>query len=707
MRSIAPEFTEPSGDLLELARKSNGGRQPEIQEPATRFDWVLRFLDDQWQRFDQLISRLLPASLNPLHQLGAIANTCLIIAVISGVLLLFWYSPSVHQAYASLENLRTSSWLGQLVRSVHRYSSDACLFFVLLHAFRILAQRRFTGARWLPWTTGVLLLATLWFVGWTGYWLVWDVRAQHTALGTAKFLDQLPIFTEPLSRSFLTNASVPSLLFFLIFFVHMLTPLALGIGLWIHLARVNRARFLATRQMTAWVCVSLVLLSLAAPAFNAAPADMTAKVAEFKIDWWFLWPLALTERFAGGTLWSMFMFGGLAFFTIPWTLARKQVLGSKAEVDLPRCIGCSLCAKDCPFNAITMIPREDGRKFDVQSFVNPALCVGCGICTGACDSQAINLPRLNSRDVERGLVQWIEAQTANRDEAFIAFCCGESAASALKPGAQNQSTLLPGFRVQSVPCVGWVSAIMLERLLMRGASGILVVGCGEGDPVAREGQTWFSDRMNGVREPKFDTRKADSSRILHIRVNRAEQRALTSIAADFRAGRARKYSRQGPVRKTLGAVALAAGLTVAAYSLSNLTFRLPHAASPELIVSFNHSGALLETKKLSQKELDRRLPHMRAQINVSRERTPVGMRISIDGIVVHEDFFEPRGLQNDGPSIASVRLPVSEGRHHVRVDLSDGPERGVWTKHWDEEVLFEASRNRVVLFDAKSGFTLH
>ena len=71
------------------------------------------------------------------------------IAVISGIALLFWYTPSVHQAHESLERLRASSWLGQLVRSVHRYSSDGCLFFVLLHACRIVCQRRFTGSRWL------------------------------------------------------------------------------------------------------------------------------------------------------------------------------------------------------------------------------------------------------------------------------------------------------------------------------------------------------------------------------------------------------------------------------------------------------------------------------------------------------------------------------------------------------------------------------
>ena len=44
--------------------------------------------------------------------------------------------------------------------------------------------------------------------GWTGYWLVWDERARQVALASAKWLDILPIFIEPMSRSFLVDETV-------------------------------------------------------------------------------------------------------------------------------------------------------------------------------------------------------------------------------------------------------------------------------------------------------------------------------------------------------------------------------------------------------------------------------------------------------------------------------------------------------------------
>lgn len=679
--------------------------------PSVRGESFLRHLDNGWLRLDRLIHNSISPALNPLGQLGAIANTCLIIAVITGIVLLFWYTPSVHHAYESLEKIKASSWLGQMIRSLHRYSSDGCVFFILLHALRIIGQRRFTGARWLAWTTGLSLLALISFIGWTGYWLVWDVRAQHAALGTTRFIDGLPIFAEPLSRSFLTDQSVPSLLFFLIFFVHMLTPLAVGVGIWMHLMRVNRSRFLASRALTLWILISLVALSALLPAFSAGPAQMTVKAQTFTLDWWYLWPMALTDRLGGGALWAIFFSLGLVALTVPWSMAkRRRTLAWKAQVDLPRCMGCTLCAQDCPFNAITMVAREDGKKFAVQSHVNPDLCVGCGICTGSCDSQAINLPELNSREIEKRMHAWIDAQKSRGERPFIAFCCGESAGSLLRADSQGNSRELPGYRIEPVPCVGWVSAIILERTIQRGAEGVLVVGCGEGDSIGREGMKWFSLRMEGRREPKFDPGKADPSRVRFVKFDRTRRSDLLDAAREFQKQRTEKFAPTNGkkiVRRSAVALMLALSLGAVTFAFSNLPYRSPHSSEPELVVSFSHGGAILEPRKLTKEELEKRLPHMRAQVNVTRERVPVRLRIHVDGQIVFDHSYQPKGLSKDGPSIAVARLGVTAGSHQVRVEIADTADHEAWTKQWSDTVNFESNHTRVVLFDTKSGFSLH
>ena len=206
-----------------------------------RGEAVFRALERPLLWLDARAARHFPPSLDPVAQAGALAVLSLVVALVSGILLLFWYVPSVYGAYASVAAM---AGLPTFLRALHRYSSDACVLFAVFHALRLGLARRFTGARWLAWVTGIGLLVALWLVGWLGYWLLWDERGRQVALGTARFVDVLPLFADPLSRSFLADDRVNTLLFFVVFFVHMLLPLPMGVALWLHVARVSRSRFL-------------------------------------------------------------------------------------------------------------------------------------------------------------------------------------------------------------------------------------------------------------------------------------------------------------------------------------------------------------------------------------------------------------------------------------------------------------------------------
>jgi hypothetical protein len=226
------------------------GAQP--PPPPVRAARLLAAGDRVMTRLDTLLERTLPRDLNPLAHLGAAANAMVLLATLSGVLMLFWYSPSVVLAWHSLADLAPHS-LGGLVRSVHRYSSDLLMLLVLTHALRMLLARKFAGARWLAWASGIMLVGLVWFIGWTGYWLVWDERAQLLALDTIRTLDVLPIFGEPMLRLFAADRTVPSLLFFVVFFLHMALPLGIAGGLCLHLARLSRSRLLPDWRLSLWL----------------------------------------------------------------------------------------------------------------------------------------------------------------------------------------------------------------------------------------------------------------------------------------------------------------------------------------------------------------------------------------------------------------------------------------------------------------------
>jgi ferredoxin len=668
-------------------------------EPPVRGERILRAFDRVFVRLDAWIDSALPEELNPLAQTGAIANAALLAAVVSGVVLLVWYGASVRSAYDSVSAMSGSPWTARLTRSIHRYSSDACMFFVVLHALKLFFQRRFGGARWLAWITGAFLVATLWIVGWLGYWLVWDERARQVALGTARMLDVLPIFADPLSRSFLSDDNVNSLLFFVVFFVHMLIPLAMAVALWLHITRLSRPRFLPRWPMTLCVVGALLAASLVLPADVSSRAHMNIVPTGFRIDGWYLLPLALTDRLGAGALWAVFLIAGALVWSVPWSLGRGRA--RVARVDPARCNACTLCYRDCPYDAIQMVPRTDGRPFSTEAQVDPSKCIGCGICAGSCDPASIGLVWFDTVRERVRVDRLIETAVAGGDRPAIAFVCAESAGQGLSiDRGDGMCAELPGYRVVRVPCAGWVHPLTVERGLRHGASGVLVVACGSGSQMYREGRGWSHARMDGTREPALNHAKVDATRVLVVEGYRGDVRRLQAAAQTLRE-RAPRRPRSTAVMGVAVAVALSAVLVV----VSRLGYALPPSASSELVVSFKHPGAVEQRcRDRTPEELQKLPPHMRQPQLCERRRVWVRMRAFVDGRSVVDRRYEPKGVWDDGNSLALERVPVEPGPHAIRVEIGDTADDNDWDHVAEQRLDFAARASRVVTFDKVDGF---
>ncbi len=662
---------------------------------------LLRRLNTVFIRLNQWVKQGLPEELNPFAQMGAVANTTFIIALVTGILLLFWYSPSIHFAYNSLESLRTTSFLGQLMRSLHRYSSDACMLFMVLHGLQVLVAGKFSGPRWLAWVSGVVLAGFLWLDGWLGYWLVWDQRAQLVALGSARMMDVLPVFSDPLSRSFLTNESVNSLLFFLVFFMHMLIPLGMGVALWIHIMRLNRSLFFTRKRLTWAILLSLTALSLLYPATSAPRADMLTVPDRLTIDWFYLFPLFLTERLQGGTLWLITLVVTVLVSAVPWLFQKRK--SRVARVLENRCNGCAQCYQDCPYNAITMMPRSD--RDEPYASIDPARCVGCGICVGSCDPAGVTFPLLEPLDVRQWIHRVLDDRPPGQKAPYLAFICAESAGADLSLNEWGESPELPGYRMLPVPCAGWVHPLMIERAVRKGAAGVLVVSC-DVDPYCRKGVEWTIARLQGERKPVLRKDKIGRTPVQYVRCDRTEKAVFLSIARAFRENGT--LPRPGALRRGhRWAVAAALGVTLSIVTLlpSDAPFPTVVPEHPEVIVSFKHPGQLVEQRNRSAAENEELLPHMRGAASVQRVRVPVRMRIFVDGREVLHKAYPPGGLFNDGTSLAIEKIPIPEGKHHLRIEIGDSPDPGEWNFVDQREVVLDSrTRRHVVMFDKVTGF---
>ncbi len=132
---------------------------------------------------------------NPLRQLGALGFHLFWVIVVSGVYVYIFYDTSVDGAHASVEALTHGQWwAGGVMRSLHRYASDAFVAVLVVHLLRELMLGRFSGFRWYSWLTGVPLLWLALTSGIVGYWLVWDRLALFVGVATTEWFAWLPGF---------------------------------------------------------------------------------------------------------------------------------------------------------------------------------------------------------------------------------------------------------------------------------------------------------------------------------------------------------------------------------------------------------------------------------------------------------------------------------------------------------------------------------
>src|SRR5690606_12058100 len=96
--------------------------------------------------------------INPFYHLGAISFFLFWVVGGSGLYLYVFFETGITDAYDSVVALSTTQWwLGGIMRSLHRYASDAMVLTMALHMLRYFALDRFRGFRWFSWLTGVLL----------------------------------------------------------------------------------------------------------------------------------------------------------------------------------------------------------------------------------------------------------------------------------------------------------------------------------------------------------------------------------------------------------------------------------------------------------------------------------------------------------------------------------------------------------------------
>ncbi|TAK48704.1 MAG: hydrogenase iron-sulfur subunit [Betaproteobacteria bacterium] len=605
------------------------------------------------------------ASSAPWHHLGALGFFLFWVVAATGIYLFAFFDTSVAGAHASVERLsREQWWFGGVMRSLHRYGSDAFIAVALLHLLRELLAGHFRGFRWFSWTTGVVLLWFIYASGIVGYWLVWDRVGQFSATATAEWFDVFALGSGPVVRNFLTPADVSDRLFSLFVFLHIGVPLALLMVMWIHIQRIAHTDTNPPRALGWAVLGTLFAVSLARPAQSDAAAAFGALPPALPFDWFYLFAHPLMYASSPAALWWIAAAATLVLLSLPLFARRRR---AAAVVNLPRCTGCGHCARDCPYLAISLVPRSDGRAFLKQAVVRAEQCAACGICAGSCPT-AVPPPRGPVRpgiDLPDRTLQAIREKIdrAHLERRALVFSCRHDRSQPPAAGAC----------VIELECAGQLPPSFLDYALRRGAAAVSVTGCRPGACEFRLGAGWTEQRIDGTREP-------------HLNANVAR-------------GKIRLLWWQP--RNTARAIQFAVFMLAAAL-LAWLSFDPPYRPLGEgealVRVIVVHAGErLVPCRTLSAAELAARAPNMRAPEACARGRHPVPLRIELGGEVLIDEQLAPSGIARDGAAQLYRRFAVPAGQKALRVRVAEAPRPGA--RAWEREEEVRLAPGRVLTID--------
>jgi len=182
--------------------------------------------------------------------LGVISVIVFLVLSVTGLLLMFYYVPSVERAYGYMITLQTEVPFGQLVRNLHRWGAHLMVLVVVLHMARVFYTGAYKPPREFNWVIGVLLLLLTFGASFTGYLLPWDQLAFWAITVGTSVAGYEPLMGSTIKVFLLGGPEVGQEALTRFYALHvMLIPGAIALLISLHIWRVRKDGGLAANQI--------------------------------------------------------------------------------------------------------------------------------------------------------------------------------------------------------------------------------------------------------------------------------------------------------------------------------------------------------------------------------------------------------------------------------------------------------------------------
>lgn len=181
--------------------------------------------------------------------LGVISTILFAVLTFTGVILMFYYIPSIERAYPSMKDIQLSVPLGEFTRNMHRWSAHAMVLVVILHMARVFYTGGYKRPREFNWIVGVFLLIFTLGLSFTGYLLPWDQLSYWAITVGTNIAGYAPLAGTAVKQILLGGIDVGQNALIRFYTLHIaILPLITIIGISLHFWRVRKDGGLAAND---------------------------------------------------------------------------------------------------------------------------------------------------------------------------------------------------------------------------------------------------------------------------------------------------------------------------------------------------------------------------------------------------------------------------------------------------------------------------
>lgn len=186
-----------------------------------------------------LIDSPQPSNISYLWNFGSLLALCLGIQIVTGVTLAMHYTPSVTEAFNSVEHIMRDVNNGWLVRYLHSNTASAFFFLVYLHIGRGLYYGSYKAPRTLTWAIGTIILVAMMATAFLGYVLPYGQMSLWGATVITNLMSAIPWIGQDIVEFIWGGFSVNNATLNRFFALHFLLPFVLAALALMHLIALH------------------------------------------------------------------------------------------------------------------------------------------------------------------------------------------------------------------------------------------------------------------------------------------------------------------------------------------------------------------------------------------------------------------------------------------------------------------------------------